>query len=168
MKIYLSPQTPLNSDDRIKYEFEEDVIKVTLPDGTSDVFDFTKFPDGELQLEGENGNSLIDTELTFNVIISARRVNGELSVELVNYIGTDAPEHERFPEWIDHTDYVAPEEKEVNEESGEIDEIISDLSNELDEPDKDNEENETNETDDLDNDNDLSEVKDDGKDDMEE
>lgn len=164
MKIYLSPQVPLNSDDRIKYEFKEDIIKVALPDGTSDVFDFTKFPDGELQHEDENGNSLIDTELTFNVIISAKRVNGELSVELVNYIGADAPEHERFPEWINHTDYVTPEEKEVNEESGEIDEIISDLSNELDEPDNGSEENET---DDLDNDDDLSEVRDDGKDDME-
>lgn len=114
MKIYLSPQTPLNPADRIEYEFEEDIIKVTLSDGTSDVFDFTKFPDGELQLEDENGNSLIDTELTFNVIISAKRVNGELSVELVNYIGADAPEHERFPEWINHTDYEAPEEEEVD------------------------------------------------------
>lgn len=116
MKIYLSPTVPPNSIDRIKYEFEEDIIKVTLPDGTSDVFDFTEFPDGELQLEDENGNSLIDTELTFNVIISAKRVNGELSVKLVNYIGVDAPEHERFPEWINHEDYVAPEEEE-----GEID-----------------------------------------------
>lgn len=164
MKIYLSPQVPLNSDDRIKYEFEEDIIKVTLPDGTSDVFDFTKFPDGELQLEDENGNSLIDTELTFNVIISAKRVDGELSVELVNYIGDDASESERFPEWIDHTDYDPPEEEEVNEESEEIDEIASDLNNELSEPDNGSEENET---DDLDNDDDLSEVRDDGKDDME-
>lgn len=168
MKIYLSPQIPLNSDDRIKYEFEEDIIKITLPDGTSDVFDFTEFPDGELQLEDENGNSLIDTELTFNVIISAKRVNGELSVELVNYIGADAPEHERFPEWINHTDYETPEEKEVNEESEEIDEIVSDLSNELGEPEKGSEENKTNETDNSNNNDDSSEVRDDGKDDMEE
>lgn len=112
MKVYLSPVIPPNSIDRIKYEFEEDIIKVTLPDGTSDVFDFTEFPDGELQLEDENGNSLIDTELTFNIIISAKRVNGELSVELVNYIGIDALESERFPEWIDHTDYAPDKESD--------------------------------------------------------
>lgn len=116
MKIYLSPQIPFNSDERIKYEFEEDVIKVTLPDGTSDVFDFTEFSDGELQLYDEGGNLLIDTELTFNVIISAKRVDGELSVELVNYVGANAPEHERFPKWIDYTDYVPAEEGESHGE----------------------------------------------------
>lgn len=116
MKIYLSPTVPPNSIDRIKYEFEEDIIKVKLPDGTNDTFDFTEFPDGELQVYDDKGNLLIETELTINVILSAKRVDGELSVELVNYIGTDAPENERFPEWIDHTDYVpAKEEPEIQE-----------------------------------------------------
>lgn len=112
MKIFLSPQIPLNPSDRIEYEFEEDIIKVKLPDGTNDTFDFTEFPDGELQVYDDEGTSLIDTELTFNVIINAKRVNGELSVELVNYIGTDAPEHERFPEWIDYIEYQPAKESE--------------------------------------------------------
>lgn len=118
MKIYLSPTVPPNSIDRIKYEFEEDIIKVTLPDGTNDTFDFSEFPDGELQVYDENGNSLIQSELSDDVILSAKKEDGILYVELENYIGPNAPDQERFPEWIDHTEYVpAKEEPEIQEET---------------------------------------------------
>lgn len=115
MKILFSPQIPLNDTDRIIYEFGEDILHVTLPDGTSDTFDFSNLPDGELQTYDEDtGEPLIETELSTDVIISAKREEGILYVELLNYIGLDATEEERFPEWIDPTEYEPPIiEKEV-------------------------------------------------------
>lgn len=106
MKIYLSPQV---NQEKIIYEFEDKSFTATVKDMT-DTFDFSEFSDGQLDVQS------VETSLEINPILSAEIVDGELSVELVNYIGTDAPEHERFPEWIDHTDYERAKEDEANGE----------------------------------------------------
>ena len=114
MRIKFSPQ--VRDNERIIYEFEEGIIKAThetMHRGKSDTFDFTDLPDGELQIyDDETGELMIETEME-NPIVSARKEDGVLYVELMNYIGVNASYEERFPEWIDHTDYVAPEEEEV-------------------------------------------------------
>ena len=105
MKVLFSPQ--VRENERIIYEFEENIIKATHR-GITDTFDFTSFPDGELQLyDEETEEELIETELE-NPIRSARKENGVLHVKLMNYIGFDATYEERFPEWIDHTEYEPP------------------------------------------------------------
>lgn len=105
MKILFSPQ--VRDNERIIYEFTEDVIKATHK-GITDTFDFIDFGDGKLQLrDEETGEDLIVTELE-NPIRSAERKDGVLYVELMNYIGADSTEEERFSDWIDHTEYVAP------------------------------------------------------------
>lgn len=87
MRIFLSPQV---SDKSIEYEFGKDIIIATI-NSESETFDFSDFPDGK----AEN----IETTLPINPIISAERKEGILHVELVNFIGEDATEEERFPEW---------------------------------------------------------------------
>lgn len=87
MKILLSPQ---RSDRKIEYKFEGEKIIVTT-DNMSDTFDFSSMPDGVMEE--------IETTLSINPIISAKRVDGELSVELLNFIGRDATEEEKFPDW---------------------------------------------------------------------
>lgn len=87
MKIKYSPQ---RSEERIEYIFEGERIIATF-NGDSDTFDFSDFPDGY----AEN----IETTLPVNPIVSAERIDGELHVELLNFIGEDATEEERFPTW---------------------------------------------------------------------
>ena len=109
MKILFSPQ--VREKEVIIYEFTDTTITATHK-GITDTFDFTDLPDGELQLySDETGEELIDTELE-NPIQSARKEDGVLYVTLMNYIGLHATHEECFPEWIDHTEYVAPEEVE--------------------------------------------------------
>lgn len=110
MKILFSPQVPLNFTDKIIYKFDGDIIEVELPDGTHDVFDFAGLPDGVLDIES------IESDLSLGVFLSAKKEDGVLYVELLNYIGTDATESERFPDWIDHEDYVAPIVEPIEEE----------------------------------------------------
>lgn len=98
MKIYLSPQVS-TSGDRIQYSFDKDVVKVEYK-GKKDVFNFLAMPDGV----AEN----ITSELSFCPIISAKRVNGELMVELLNQIDINATESEKFPKWIDYKEYKEP------------------------------------------------------------
>ena len=96
MRIFLSPQV---SDDEIKYTFDGDKITATL-DGATDTFDFSDFPDGELEAEE------IETTLPVNPILSAKREDGVLSVELLNFIAPDESREEvLFPDWIDAEDY---------------------------------------------------------------
>ena len=98
MKIKYSPQV---NEEQIRYEFDGDVITATICNFT-DTFDFSEFPDGELKkYDEETGEELIKTNLPINPIISAKRENGVLSVVLLNWIGTDASEEERFPDWIE-------------------------------------------------------------------
>lgn len=93
MRIYKSPQ--IRADEkRFEFEFSGEMIVATL-DGVSDIFDFTGFPDGEV------GYSMIETVLEYNPILKATKVDGILSVELLNFISEDATEAEKFPEWIE-------------------------------------------------------------------
>ena len=45
--------------------------------------------------------SMIETVLEYNPILKATKVDGILSVELLNFISEDATEEEKFPEWIE-------------------------------------------------------------------
>ena len=87
MRVKFSPQ---RSDRRINYTFDDDTITAEL-DGQTDTFDFSQMPDGEA--------TSIETTLPVNPILSARRVDGVLEVVLLNWIGPDASEEERFPQW---------------------------------------------------------------------
>ena len=93
MRIYKSPQIRADKK-RFEFEFSGEMIVATL-DGVSDTFDFTGFPDGEV------GYSMIETVLEYNPILKATKVDGILSVELLNFISEDATEEEKFPEWIE-------------------------------------------------------------------
>lgn len=88
MKRRYSPQF---STRRISYAFDGEIITATLDTGESDVFDFTDLPDGRAEE--------VQTTLPVNPIVSAERVSGELRLELLNFIGLDASEAERFPAW---------------------------------------------------------------------
>lgn len=105
MKIYLSPQV---NDSKIFYEFDEDVVRVRIG-SVSEEFDFSGVPDGELSLRGKDGELLIETSLEPFPLESAEKRGGILYLELLNWIGVNASYEERFPEWIDAKDYVAPE-----------------------------------------------------------
>ena len=93
MRIYKSPQVGAN-EKRFEFEFSGEVIVATF-DGIEDTFDFTGFPDGEVEY------SMIETVLEYNPILKATKVDGILSVELLNFISEDATEEEKFPEWIE-------------------------------------------------------------------
>jgi hypothetical protein len=84
--------SPTRSDKFIGYSFAGEIITVDMEEGR-DTFDFTNMPDGVAQE--------ITTILPTNPIIRAERKDGVLSVELVKYIGPDADETERFPEWME-------------------------------------------------------------------
>ena len=93
MRIYKSPQ--IRADEkRFEFEFSGEMIIATFDD-VSDTFDFTGLPDGEVDY------SMIETILEYNPILKATKVDGILSVELLNFISEDATEEEKFPEWIE-------------------------------------------------------------------
>lgn len=98
MKIYLSPQITFDTD-YILYVFEGDKITATY-NGESDLFDFTAMPNGIA--------NAITSNLAINPIISAKRINNVLYVELMNLIPEYATEKEMFPDWVDADEYVAP------------------------------------------------------------
>lgn len=107
MKVYLGPQ--MNDEEKIIYSFEGDVVTVTLGDIT-DTFDFTGVPDGSLELSDPiTGEDLIKTNLPIQPIISARKSEGVLYLELLNWIPSDSPPELLHPEWIDSTEYTPPE-----------------------------------------------------------
>ena len=91
MRIYKSPQVR-DDGKRLVFEFSGEMIIVSLG-GLHDIFDFTLLPDGETDI------STVETILPFNPIISAKRVDGVLSVEILNFISEDASIEEKFPEW---------------------------------------------------------------------
>jgi hypothetical protein len=92
-RIKYSPQF---STSRITYDLRGEVLTATLGTGESDVFDFSGLPDG--RAEG------IETTLPVQPIVRAGRTTGILELELLKYIGLDASEAERFPNWIEVTD----------------------------------------------------------------
>ena len=89
MRVLFSPQ---RDDRKINYTFGNDTITSEI-DGVTDIFDFTQMPDGEM-VE-------VETTLPINPIISARRVDGVLEVILLNFIGPDATENEKYPDWVE-------------------------------------------------------------------
>ena len=93
MRILKSPQVR-DDEKRFEFEFSGEAITAAFDDIT-DVFDFSGFPDGEVDF------SMIETVLEYNPILKAQRVDGTLSVELLNFISEDASEAEKFPEWIE-------------------------------------------------------------------
>ena len=129
MRVLFSPQVRPN--ETIEYEFNNDIVKATHKiertvevvseetggtesqteiESTSDTFDFSGFGDGVLKVtDDDSGETIIETDME-NPIRSAERIDGVLYVTLMNYISLDATHEECFPEWIDHTDYIAPEE----------------------------------------------------------
>ena len=89
----MSPQVMLE-DQRFDFVFSGESITATF-DGETDTFDFSGLPDGEVDF------SKIETMLPYSPILIARRVDGVLSVELLNFISEDTSDAERFPEWIE-------------------------------------------------------------------
>lgn len=87
MQVLYSPQ---RADEKIKYTFNGEVITATFR-GKTDTFDFTNMPNGKAEE--------INTTLDVNPIVSAERKEGVLYVKLLNFIGLDATEEERFPNW---------------------------------------------------------------------
>ena len=88
MKIFKSPQ---RADKEIGYSIENEVITVEL-EGITEVYDFSEMPEGKAE-------SIESEVFSFNPILSAKRENGILFVEVLNFIKADATEAERFPEW---------------------------------------------------------------------
>lgn len=96
MRILFRPQ---RSAEQITYTFRGESVTALIgdaEDAIEDTFDFTGLPDGEIDTEQE-----IETTLPACPIISARRVDGILHLEMLNWIGSDAPRESRFPEWVD-------------------------------------------------------------------
>lgn len=87
MNVLFSPQ---RSEKEIKYSFNGEVITAYF-NSEQDVFDFSQVPEGKLKA--------VETTLPINPIVSAERKEGVLYVELLNFIGEDATEEERFPKW---------------------------------------------------------------------
>ena len=92
IKVYFSPQ---RSDNQIEYSFNGEAVTASIGDA-EDTFDFSALPDGELHMEEP-----IETTLPVCPIISAKRVDGILHLELLNWLGPDAPYESRFPEWVE-------------------------------------------------------------------
>lgn len=88
MRIKYSPQ--VNSS-KIKYTFKDNIITATI-NGKTDIFDFTNIPDGIAKN--------IETNLEINPIISAKKEDGILYVELLNFIDENETRQEvLFPNW---------------------------------------------------------------------
>lgn len=94
MRILKSPQIRFD-DKRFIFEFNGESITITLG-GISDEFDFSAFPDGVMD------SSMVETILEYNPIISAERIDGLLSVKIMNFISEDSIESERFPDWEEY------------------------------------------------------------------
>lgn len=88
MRIMKSPQ---RADEKINYSIENEVITVEFREQT-EVYDFSTMPNGIAE-------EIKSEVFSFNPVLSAKRESGVLSVELLNFIGLDATEAERFPEW---------------------------------------------------------------------
>jgi hypothetical protein len=88
MKVLYSPQ--VNPNKKIEYKFIGETIIATF-EKVSDTFDFSSMPEGEI--------IDIETTLSVNPITFAKRENGILYVELLNFIAAQATEEEKFPKW---------------------------------------------------------------------
>ena len=82
MRVFLSP---VGSDKQQVIKFNNNKVQLTL-DNKSYLYDFSNFTDG--QMIGSTAH-----------ITSAKRVNGELSVDVINYINNGATEQVKYPKW---------------------------------------------------------------------
>lgn len=99
MKILLSPQVRDNK--KIWYKIEHQKITATIND-VSDTFDFSDMPNGELELYDKDGNSIIQTRLEEVPIVTAKKTNGQLFVEILFSIDSVEKNPKLlFPEWVD-------------------------------------------------------------------
>ena len=90
MKVLFSPQV---REDKIEYKFTEDMVIVTYK-GESEEYNFSGMPNGVADY--------IETEVfDFRPVLSAKKENGILHLELINFIGKDATAEERFSEWFE-------------------------------------------------------------------
>jgi hypothetical protein len=100
MQIYLSP---IRADQKLTYQFSGETITATYNNQT-ETYDLSFIEEGQkirpVEYD-ESGNETIHIPsiLPIHPIISAKRENGVLYVELVNFIGRNASHAERFPEW---------------------------------------------------------------------
>ena len=92
IKVYFSPQ---RADNQIEYSICGETVTARIGEAEN-TFDFSALPDGELHMEEP-----IETNLPVCPIISAKRVDGILHLELLNWIGHNAPYESRFPEWVE-------------------------------------------------------------------
>ena len=132
MIIKLSPQ--VRDFDKIWYEIEKDKITATINDVT-DTFDFTDMPDGELQVYDDDANNLIETALSEVPILSARKENGVLTVEILFSIELrEQDERLLFPEpmslgeFNDLMDELTKRDKSEEDESDDSLEETDDLA----------------------------------------
>lgn len=72
---------PQRNDNNLEYQFDDEVITATY-NGETDTFDFSILEEGD-RADVQN----IETTLLVNPIISAKRENGEVKVELLKYHG---------------------------------------------------------------------------------
>ncbi len=84
--------SPCRSDDSLVYTFDGEKVIVNY-NGQEDIFDFTEMPDGV----AEN----IETTLPLNPIISAKREEGILYLELLYFHGPNPTHEEIFPTWME-------------------------------------------------------------------
>lgn len=120
MRLFLSPQEITDPKDRILYKFNNQSMECTI-DGITEVFNFEGLPDGKLDFYNKNtGENNFYTELPFNPIVSAEKKDGVLYLEIINRIGENASEEEKFPVWVDASSYVQPEIKNVVSEKEEL------------------------------------------------
>lgn len=99
MQVLYSPQ--INEfGDSLEYEFVGDKIIVTY-NGEVDEFDFTGMPEGCIVKSYGKHEKGIISALAIEPVLEASRTNGVLRVQLVKFIGQNATEVERFPNWIE-------------------------------------------------------------------
>lgn len=78
MKIIEVPQ---RSDMVISYEVKGEILEVTI-DNTNEAFDFTGLPDGVME-------EIETMSLLVNPILSASKVDGVLTVEILRFYGLE-------------------------------------------------------------------------------
>lgn len=92
MKVLYCPCVTLDENEKIEYHFDGEMITVKWGE-YEDIFDFTNCPDGMVEK--------VDTTLPENPILEARREDGVLYVKLLKFISPNAPDSEKFPDWVE-------------------------------------------------------------------
>lgn len=100
MQIYLSP---IRADQKITYHFSGETITATY-NNLTEIYGLSFIEEGQnirpIEYDDDGKQTIhIPTNFPFHPIISAKRKNGVLYVELVNFIGKNASQEERFSEW---------------------------------------------------------------------